>query len=213
MHVRNQNHANNGSKPIKNLTPTECHSLTKMLEERITQQVPRAKDIRNATMILLMLDAGLRVGEVVQMRLANLLYERHPAKSVRINAAIAKNKIERLIPMSEKLRIAIDRMTDFVWDYNPEEPDHFAFYINCIHKHLSTRQVERIVNACCRTAFGRSIHPHALRHTFATRLMKVTDIRTVQVMLGHKSVTSTQVYTHPNDEDCQNAIEKVEKTC
>ena len=198
---------------IKNLTATECHQLTTMLEERIIKRVPQQKDIRNATMILLMLDAGLRVGECVQMRLANLLYERHPAKSVKVNAAISKNKIERLVPMSEKVIIAIDRMTDFVWDYAPEDPDHFAFYIHDKHKHLTTRQAERIVNAACHTAFGRSVHPHALRHTFATRLMKVTDIRTVQIMLGHKSITSTQVYTHPNDEDCQNAIEKVEKNC
>ena len=205
----NENH----TVAIKNLTATECHQLTTMLEERISQQVPREKDIRNATMILLMLDAGLRVGECVQIRLANLLYERHPANSVRVNAAIAKNKIERLIPMSHRLRVALDRMTDFVWSHESEEPDHFAFYIHDKHKHLTTRQAERIVNAACHTAFGRSVHPHTLRHTFATRLMKVTDIRTVQVMLGHKSITSTQVYTHPNDEDCQNAIEKVERSC
>lgn len=201
----------NRTAAIKNLTATECHQLTTMLEARITQQVPQVKDVRNATMILLMLDAGLRVGECVQMRLANLLYERHPAISVRVNGAIAKNKIERLVPMSERLRIAIDRMTDFVWIYDSDYPDHFAFYISDSHKHLTTRQAERIVSAAGRTAIGRKIHPHVLRHTFATRLMKVTDLRTIQTLLGHKSVTSTQVYTHTNDEDCKNAIEKVER--
>lgn len=197
--------------PIKNLTATECHELTKLLDERITQRVPGTKDIRNAAMILLMLDAGLRVGEVVQMRLANLLFERHPANAVTVNAAIAKNKTERIVPMSQRLRIAIDRMTDFNWPYNPDEPDHFAFYINNKHRHITTRQAERIVNVACRTAFNRSVGPHALRHTFATRLMKVTDLPTLQVLLGHKKLSSTQVYVHPNNEDCKNAIEKVER--
>lgn len=210
-HYKNLNE--HKTKIVKNLTATECFQLTKLLEQKVTQQIPQQKDVRNATMILLMLDAGLRVGEVVQMRLANLLYERHSAKSVRVNGAIAKNKTERLIPMSEKLRIAVEKMTDFVWTYNPDEPDHFAFYITDPHTHLTTRQAERIVRAAGSQAFGRDIHPHELRHTFATRLLKVTDIRTVQEMLGHKSVTSTQVYTHPSNEDCQRAITAVGKTC
>lgn len=199
--------------PIKNLTATECFELTKWLDERITKQIPRAKDIRNATMILLMLDAGLRVGECVQMRLANLLFERHPAKSVLVNAAISKTNIERMIPMSHRLRIALDKMTDFVWDYDPELPDHFAFYIHDKHKHLTTRQVERIVCATAIESIGRKIHPHVLRHTFATNLMKVTELRTIQVLLGHKSITSTQIYTHPSTDDCENAIKAVEKNC
>ena len=200
-------------KPIKNLTATECFELTKYIEQKINQQIPQKKNVRNATMILLMLDAGLRVGECVQMRLANLLFERHPAKSVLVNAAISKTKIERMIPMTERLRIAIDRMTDFVWDYDPEEPDHFAFYIHDKHKHLTTRQVERIVCATAIEAISRKIHPHVLRHTFATNLMKVTELRTIQVLLGHKSITSTQVYTHPSTDDCENAIKAVEKNC
>ncbi len=203
----------NSTKPIKNLTATECHDLRVWLEQRITSQIPTEKDVRNATMILLMLDAGLRVGECVQIRLSNLLFERHPAKSVMINAAIAKTKIERMIPMSHSLRIALDRMTDFVWGYDPDWPDHFAFYIRDKHKHLTTRQVERIVGSISHTAFGRPIHPHVLRHTFATNLMKVTDMRTVQILLGHKSITSTQVYTHPSVDDCENAIKAVEQNC
>lgn len=203
----------NSTKPIKNLTATESYQLKEWLEHRITSQLTHEKDVRNATMILLMLDAGLRVGECVQMRLSNLLFERHPAKSVMVNAAIAKTNVERLIPMSHRLRVAIDRMTDFVWGYDPEDPDHFAFYIHDKHTHLTTRQAERIVCAAAITAINRKVHPHVLRHTFATNLMKVTELRTVQVLLGHKSVTSTQIYTHPSVDDCTNAIKAVEKCC
>lgn len=48
-----------------------------------------------------------------------------------------------------------------------------------------------------------------LRHTFATRLMQKTNIRVVQQLLGHKSLSSTQVYTHPNADDLQKAIENL----
>lgn len=211
MSRKNAQQSERQATAIKNLTATECFQLTKLLDEKVTQRDPHPKDLRNATMILLMLDAGLRVGEVVQMRLANLLYERHASRSIRVNGAIAKNKTERMIPTTEKLKTAIDRMTEFVWVYNPDEPDHFAFFISDPHTHLTTRQAQRIVGAASSTAFDRKIHPHVLRHTFATRLLKVTDLRTVQVLLGHQSVTSTQVYTHPNDDDCRTAIEKAEK--
>ncbi|GAH69734.1 unnamed protein product, partial [marine sediment metagenome] len=49
-------------------------------------------------------------------------------------------------------------------------------------------------------------HPHMLRHTFASKLMRVTSMRTVQELLGHSSITSTQIYTHPNEDDKKKAI-------
>ena len=50
-----------------------------------------------------------------------------------------------------------------------------------------------------------------LRHTYATRLMRVTNIRTVQVLLGHRRLSSTQIYTHPDQEDKDKAIDKMQE--
>ncbi|GAH96402.1 unnamed protein product, partial [marine sediment metagenome] len=55
----------------------------------------------------------------------------------------------------------------------------------------------------------REIHPHILRHTFATRLMSKTSMRVVQELLGHKNLSSTQIYTHPNNADLQEAIDSL----
>jgi len=160
-------------------------------------------------MALLMLDAGLRVGEVVQLWRSCLFVFGQPSKQVAVPESIAKNKMERHIPMSDRLSKAIARMNTFYWEEEPDDLKIFSFYTNNPRKPLTTRQVNRIINKAGRVALNRPIHPHVLRHTFATRLMRITDLRTVQELLGHKSITSTQIYTHPNNQDRENAIKKL----
>jgi len=55
----------------------------------------------------------------------------------------------------------------------------------------------------------RRIHPHVLRHTFATQLAKVTNIRVVQELLGHSSLESTQIYTHPDMNEAREAVNRL----
>jgi len=76
---------------------------------------------------------------------------------------------------------------------------------------LTTRQVERIIRTAALKSIGRPVHPHVLRHTFASKLMSVCNERIVQELLGHQSITSTQIYTHPNEDDKKKAIQDVEK--
>ncbi|GAH73030.1 unnamed protein product [marine sediment metagenome] len=59
------------------------------------------------------------------------------------------------------------------------------------------------------TSLGRPVHPHILRHTFASRLMRTTNARIVQELLGHQHLSTTQIYTHPNQDDLKKAIEQL----
>jgi len=161
-------------------------------------------------MALLMLDAGLRVGELVNLRQSNLSFASLPAESVVITAEIAKNNTERTVPLSHRCIVAIQVMIEYWWSIAERSYEVYAFYRTDPFQPMTTRQVERIINNAAMKAFNRPVHPHVLRHTFATRLMKRTNARIVQQLLGHKRLTSTQVYTHPDQEDLKKAIDSID---
>jgi len=161
-------------------------------------------------MAVLMLDAGLRVGELVQLRVLDLVFQDSISTSVLIGANISKSRFERVVPLTSVAVAAIQQMVEFVWGTGTPSSDSFAFYQRDPLKPLTTRQVERIIRSAAMTAFNRPVHPHVLRHTFATRLMRTTNTRIVQELLGHRRLSSTQVYTHPNQEDLQVAIQRID---
>lgn len=166
---------------------------------------------RNYTMGLLMGDAGLRVGEVVRLLQTDLIFGGEPVTNLCIRREISKNKKERLIPVGGRLRHALKAMQSGWWVKFHGHATLYAFYNDKSTRHLTTRQVERIIEKAAHEAFGRKVNPHILRHTFASCLARVTNIRVVQEILGHKQITSTQVYTHPNQDDAKKAIEARER--
>lgn len=189
------------------LTVLEYNRLLGVLLDTSGTKRQKALSVRNYTMGLLMGDAGLRVGEVVRLLETDLIFGGEPVTNLCIRREISKNKKERLIPVGERLRHALKAMQSGWWWQCLEGSVTFAFYNDKSIRPLTTRQVERIIGNASYKAFGRRVHPHILRHTFASCLARVTDIRTVQEILGHKQVTSTQVYTHPNNDDKRKAIE------
>lgn len=168
------------------------------------------KQIRNYTMTLLMLDAGLRVGEVVKLRRGSLIFAGHFIDSLILPADITKGHYERTVPLTQRLKIAIQQMHTDYWLYYGINSDDFAFSAARKKQPMGTRQLERIIGTASELAFGISINPHVLRHTFASRLMRTVNIRIVQQLLGHKQLSSTQVYTHPNNQDLTDAINSIE---
>lgn len=194
----------------KTLEVTEQHQLLDALLCKDGPHKSFRKGIRNYLMGCLMLEAGLRVGEVVKLKMSHLYFADKPVQSLILTSDITKNKVERIIPISSRLKAAIEEFysklpwidallsSDFVWS-TPFD-----------NSTITTRQVERIINKAGWDSLGRPVHPHILRHTFATKLMRVTDIRTVQELLGHSNVTTTQIYTHPNADDKRKAIKDLE---
>lgn len=194
---------------LKTLTPLECSQLLRCLQQPSNGNVPPRVYHRNYTMALLMLDAGLRVGELIQLRQDQLWYINGPVGSLVIEKLQAKNKRERTIPVTLRLHDAIDRMHRDWWTADFQGAIQHAFFRSSCQYSLTTRQVQRIIKAAGAQSIGREIHPHILRHTFATRLMSKTSMRVVQDLLGHSNLTSTQIYTHPNNADKQEAIDQL----
>lgn len=190
----------------KTLTVTECHQLLDVIKDKAGSWTKQRLATRNYTMALLMLDAGLRVGEVVQLKKEDLVIGHKIIESLTIPAEIAKNKTERTIPLSSRVRIALIIMRSKWGCDAPIGYQEYAFFNTDPSKHVTTRQVERIIRSAAIRSIGRPVHPHVLRHTFATRLMRKTNARVVQELLGHKSMTSTQIYMSPNGDDLKKAI-------
>lgn len=194
----------------KTLDVTEQHQLLDALLCKNAPHKSFRKSIRNYLIGCLMLEAGLRVGEVVALKMSHLYFAGKPVQSLVLTTDITKNKVERIIPISSRLKAAIEELySNLPWLEQREEHE-FAFAHWMQTKPITTRQVERIINKAGWDSLGRPVHPHMLRHTFATKLMRVTDIRTVQELLGHSNVTTTQIYTHPNADDKKKAITNLE---
>lgn len=190
----------------KTLTVTECHQLLDALLCRNAPHKSFLKGIRNYTMALLMLDAGLRVGEVVQLRVHDLFRFGKPVNSLYIRAEIAKNKKERIVPLSGRLYSAVTTLAKDFWDWRDLKGSTDPVYETMPAWIITTRQVERIICDAAMKSIGRPVHPHILRHTFATRVERKAGIRITQELLGHKNLASTQIYTHPNQDDLKKAI-------
>lgn len=160
-----------------------------------------------------MMDAGLRVGEVTGLIFTDVYFNNLPVSILTVRAGIAKGRQERIIPVTKRLNTALARFNQ--QPYLIENWPNFQHLISAKPQGLSvtTRTIERIITAAGIAALGRPVNPHMLRHTYATKLLRVTDIRTVQELLGHKNLSSTQIYTHVNDEDKRNAIAKMESRC
>lgn len=197
------------SRTIRTLNSTEQAVFLGFLENPIWRPHQPRHIVRNYLMAMLMLDTGIRVGELVKLCTDDLYFGDHPVDTLIIRASVAKTKVERCIPLTERLKPIIEKYHHRTNTWRGTFGNHFAFWAYSPKVALTTRQVQRIIKFAGHHSLGRPITPHQLRHTFATRLMEKTNIRVVQALLGHKSLQSTQIYTHPNDQHLKDAIAKI----
>lgn len=181
------------------------------IKKRPDMNIPQEwKAIRNQLAAILMMDAGLRVGEVVGLWVTDVYFQNKPVSTLTVRASIAKGRRIRHIPITQRLTAALTRFNQEPY-LLPDLPDIQRMIANKPQGHeLTTRTLERIITAAGIAALGYPVNPHMLRHTYATKLLRVTDIRTVQELLGHKNLSSTQIYTHVNDEDKRRAVYNME---
>ena len=194
------------SKTLQTLNPTECAQLLQWLGIDRGKYITQKRLIRDLLITLLMLDAGLRVGEVVKLKIHDLFFGDHPVQTLIVRAEIAKRHVERCIPMSTRLQNTVIAMFNYDNAWRQALCSDWAFKMDGSERPLTTRAIQIIIKAASRRSIDRPIHPHVLRHTFATRLMQKTNMRVVQELLGHASIQTTQIYTHPNSQDLSSAI-------
>lgn len=160
---------------------------------------------------LLLLNTGLRIGEAVKLFATDLIIGTDIVTSLRVRAEISKSKAERVIPLNEQLRVCIAIWFARHYQHSSDISHQWLFWSSHTSHNITTRQAERTVAKISYAAIGRFIHPHILRHTFATRLLRVSNSRVVQMLLGHKSLQSTQIYTHPDTQELTKAVNGLNK--
>jgi len=199
------------NKTPETLTNMEAWKLLDRLLTHDDTVRSHKRSTRNHCMALLKLDAGMRVGEVTKLLQSDLIIAGEPVTALCITAEIAKNKTQRIVPLSIRIRASLGIMQEIWWNATSQQRPYYAFYHYFSVTPITPRQVQRIIKRAAITALGRSVHPHVLRHTFASNLMRITNARVVQELLGHKQLSSTQVYCHPNQTDLTNAINDLQK--
>ncbi len=155
------------------------------------------KEVRNKAIVELLYSSGLRVSEVVNLKLNDI----KDNKSLRV---VGKGRKVRILPMTDQAYNIID-----LWKKNfrvnfLNDHDNNYLFLGVRGKQLSDREVRRIVKSSTGT------FPHNLRHTFATHILDGgADLRVVQELLGHSDPTTTQLYTHVSKKKLQ---EKYKRT-
>ncbi|MFZ2960532.1 MAG: tyrosine recombinase [Candidatus Ozemobacteraceae bacterium] len=159
---------------------------------------------RDKAILEMLYGSGLRVSEVTTLRINDLNLDTETGR------VTGKGSKERIIPLTHASCIAVQaylslRQAEMP---SPTAPNHL--FLNKSGTPLSTRGVARLLDKYVRqTAMLRKVNPHALRHSFATALLDGgADLRAVQEMLGHASLSTTQIYTHVSREKLKRVYHK-----
>jgi len=188
------------------LTDTEATKLLAMIKTGNGTEHQQALRIRNYLIAMLMIEAGLRRSEVCALRIYDVWWSGKVRECVDLSRTQTKRSVPRSVPISPDLASAIqDHISRNHPSPGPDSTDYLV-YTRDPKSRINGKLIERIIVAAGREGLGRPITPHTLRHTFADRMRRVTDIRTVQELLGHKHLSSTMIYTHPDHTDKVRAI-------
>lgn len=198
----------NPAKPLRNPRPDRKlpHFLTSDEITRLLESPP-ANDpmgLRDRAILETIYSAGLRVGELVAINEGHLDLV---GGLVRVQG---KGRRERLSPVGSFAIKAIRRWLE-VRRLSPREPTgaESPVFVNRFGRRLTTRSVARMLEKYLQlTGLDQRTSPHTLRHSFATHLLdRGADIRAVQELLGHKSLVTTQIYTHLSTASLREAYE------
>ncbi len=147
-----------------------------------------AQTTKSKLILQLLYSSGLRVSEIVNLKPNDFDFEENTGW-----VRQGKGKKDRLFLISKKISKKIQKFIKKHSDWN---------YLFSKTKPLTTRNIQKIVQLTTQKAgIQKNVHPHTLRHSFATHLLDAgVDIRKIQTLLGHSSIATTQIYTHISTE-------------
>lgn len=174
--------------------------VTQIIE---TIDLSKPEGTRNRAMLEFMYSSGLRVSEVIDLKISNILL------ADQLLRVIGKGNKERIIPITEISLKWLNFYFDHMRNHLSISAGHEDFvFLNRRGKQLSRMMLFNIIRDQARDiGIQKSVSPHTFRHSFATHLVEAgADLRAVQEMLGHASITTTEIYTHLSKNALRNEI-------
>ncbi len=165
----------------------------------------KPEGLRNKAILETLYSCGLRVSELVNLRLSNLHFEQEFVKIA------GKGEKERLVPISKR---AIENIKKYMIGYRKklkiDKSSENILFLNRRGQKLSRVMIFTIIkNLAEKNHIEKSISPHTFRHSFASALVQGgADLRAVQEMLGHESILTTEIYTHLDKEFLTETVNK-----
>ena len=172
-------------------------SVDEMFELLKAQDESSVLSLRNRAMLEIFYSSGLRLSELAGLDLIDLDFNR---KLVKVRG---KGRKERIVPVGGPALKAVQEYLGKIGEIRKDTSGNIfkkPLFLNARGERITTRSIARIVNEITsKSGIGRKISPHALRHSFATHLLNAgADLRSIQELLGHESLSTTQKYTAVN---------------
>jgi integrase/recombinase XerC len=167
-------------------------AITELVEAPASENTAGKRD---GAILELLYGSGLRVSELVGLDLGDI------QMGDRLLRVLGKGSKERIVPFGEKAALALSRYLavrqELLVKSNRQSADD-AVFLNARGRRLTTRSIGYLVDRYVGAVAQRlKVHPHTLRHTFATHMLDAgADLRSIQELLGHESLSTTQKYTH-----------------
>ncbi len=192
-------------KPLKTLpevlTQSDAAAVLESLQTRANEE-PTALHLRDLAIVEVLYAAGIRVSELCGLNLLDLDSDRNTLQ------VIGKGNKQRVVPLGLPAKRALD---GYLVRARPDlvaNGSGSAIFLGSRGKRLDQRTAREVVYQAM-SAVGSTMGPHGLRHTAATHLLEGgADLRTVQEILGHSSLSTTQIYTHVSAERLQSAYQQ-----
>ena len=159
------------------------------------------KNLKHRALLTLLYSSGLRIGEVIQLKIEDIDSDR-----MLIHIRNGKGAKDRLVPLAENV---LKLLRSYYKQYRPE----VYLFNGESNSQYSATSIRRVLQKAVHKAYiKKRVTPHTLRHSYATHLLeRGTDLRYIQILLGHSSVKTTELYTHVSTQNLQTIRSPIEE--
>lgn len=183
-------------------------TIEQMIQFIETPETDTVLGKRDRAILELLYASGVRVSELVGLNLSDIDFSH---QTLRVKG---KGRKERMVPFGSHAKTALELYLgvrgELLVEADPDDRDPLAVFMNYQGTRITTRSVGRMLDKYCKQcAEIHHVSPHALRHSFATHLLDAgADLRTIQELLGHARLTTTQQYTHVSTDKLMEVYDK-----